>query len=345
MRLDRLLKRGLLLTCCLLIGTFTLGLGALINGASAPTDLKATLDKAPSQSVALTENSTASQPHIKHTPNVTSRAQTTQQADQATGVHQQAANTDQLQLKHLPKIAIIIDDIGHQWQSGQRTANLHGPVTLAILPFSPYAKQLATLAHQYNKEVMLHAPMEPKHHHAWSGGLTHQMTEVQVQQSLTQMLADVPYVKGVNNHMGSALTSNLQAMHWVMQTLANNNLYFIDSRTTAQSKALEAARASHIPAAKRDIFLDNLREVEAIERQFSLLIKRAHSTGSAIGIGHPYPETLSVLEQQLQNLGAFQVELVPASMLTPKHFTPPLDATTTALTAKMGPQSESNLSL
>ena len=212
-----------------------------------------------------------------------------------------------------PAIAIIIDDLGEQWQAGKRTIELHSDITLAILPFTTHGRRLAEIALQQGREVMLHAPMEPLSHPAWRNGLTRGMTEMELRGELQRMLDALPPISGVNNHMGSALTQEREMMDWVMAELAPRGLFFIDSRTTPASRALSAAQAHAIPSARRDIFLDNVRTEDAIAQQFHALLKLARERGQAIAIGHPYPETLNFLEKALADLD--DVRLVPVSHL------------------------------
>lgn len=214
-----------------------------------------------------------------------------------------------------PAIAIIIDDLGNQWQYSKRVLDLRGDITLAILPFSPFAERLAKLAAHTDREVILHAPMEPLAHPAWHDGLHRKMNETELRRALAKMLDTLPTVRGVNNHMGSALTQERRPMDWVMDELRQRGLYFIDSRTSPGSQALASARQSAIPSARRDVFLDNVRTQEAIHLQFNTLIRLAHQRGQAIAIGHPYPETLAFLEQTLDQLDELGVRLVPASHL------------------------------
>ena len=228
------------------------------------------------------------------------------------------ANAHVLALPSLPpkpQIAIILDDLGNQWENGKRSALLAGAVTLSILPNSPYALKLAQLGREQGKELMLHAPMEPIGHQAWNGGLSETMAQKDLRASLLQMVRAVPGVAGVNNHMGSALTQNQEVMGWVMDTLREQNLFFVDSRTSPQSRAWEAAQARQLPSAKRDVFLDNVRTHAAIELQLGKLITLAKQRGFALAIGHPYPETLTVLEHFLQRLPAQAVRLVSASQV------------------------------
>lgn len=214
-----------------------------------------------------------------------------------------------------PAIAIIIDDLGNQWRYSKRALDLKGDVTLAILPFSPFGNRLAQLAEDQGREVILHAPMEPLAHPAWRDGLRRSMTEQELRRSLADMLNSLPTVRGMNNHMGSALTQERTPMDWIMHELAQRDLYFIDSRTSPGSQALLSARQNAIPSARRDVFLDNIRTPEAIRSQFNTLIRLAQKRGQAIAIGHPYPETLIFLEQELSRLDELGVRLVPASHL------------------------------
>lgn len=214
-----------------------------------------------------------------------------------------------------PKIAIIIDDIGHQWPSSKRSAELSGAFTLSILPDSPFASQAADLGFKHGKEIMLHAPMEPISHRAWQGGLDQNMTEAQIKNALSNMLNKVPLATGINNHMGSAFTQNYQAMHWVMEAIGQRGLYFVDSRTSALSEGIKAAKNNAIPALKRDVFIDNSRDEHAIQIQLTKLIKKAKQKGQALGIGHPYPETLQALAALGPQLESEGIALVAVSQL------------------------------
>lgn len=214
-----------------------------------------------------------------------------------------------------PKISIIIDDLGYQWRNGLRCIELDGAYTLAILPFSPFSKKLAQQADKSGKEVMLHAPMEPISHHSWNGGLDTTMNQTEIRHTLASMLKDTPMAKGINNHMGSAVTQNNQIMSWLMEEISARNLYFIDSFTTAQSQALLEAQQHGIPSKKRDVFLDNERNPKAIESQFNKLLALAKKHGSAIGIAHPYPETIAFLEGASTITSSQNIQLVPISQL------------------------------
>lgn len=213
-------------------------------------------------------------------------------------------------------ITIIIDDLGNNLRDGQRALALPGPVTYAILPFLPHSRKLAEQAHRQGKEVMLHMPMDNSHDRPIGpGGLTLKQGRQDYQARFQRAIAATPHIKGINNHMGSRLTTNPERMQWLMQTLKEYPLYFVDSRTSAASVAATAAADNQIPNLERDIFLDHEPNVDFIDRQFKKLIKVARKKGSAVAIGHPYPSTLGYLENVLPKLDAMGIRLVTPSGL------------------------------
>ena len=214
-----------------------------------------------------------------------------------------------------PVISIIIDDMGSLNKRGARAIQLPGAIAYSFLPHSPYTIQLAKLAHSYNKEVLLHLPMESiKNHALGPGGLSLDMSRDEFVQTLQKDLESVPHVKGINNHMGSLLTRHPGHMMWLMQAIhEKGELFFVDSRTTSNTVALKVANENHVPSIPRNIFLDHVRNIEAINREFDRMIEHARKTGTALAIGHPYKETLTVLEERLPELEDLQIKLVPVS--------------------------------
>jgi uncharacterized protein len=215
-----------------------------------------------------------------------------------------------------PRLAIIIDDIGYRQIQSYRAARLAGNFTLAVLPFTPYGNEAAELAHRMGKELMLHLPMSNLANLSLGpGGLYSGMPKEKLVAVLRQDLNSLAYAKGVNNHMGSRLTQEGEPMIWVMEELRARGLYFIDSRTSPQTKALDIARAMQVRSAKRDVFLDDVDDVNEIKRALNRAIALAQEHGSAIAIGHPYPATLQVMEQLQPLLAEHGVRLVFAAQL------------------------------
>jgi len=203
-----------------------------------------------------------------------------------------------------PTIAIIIDDLGNHEQMGDRLIAIPTPLTLAFLPLRRHTKQQAQKAHQRGKEVMLHAPMEnTRNIPLGAGGLSRQMSNQELLTTFRHSLRSIPFVSGVNNHMGSTLTQDRRAMNVLMRELKGYSLYFVDSRTTASSIAHKTAVDYKIPALTRDIFLDNNIKTKDIHRQFRKLVEVARTNGTAIAIGHPHLRTVRYLERMLPKLG------------------------------------------
>ena len=214
--------------------------------------------------------------------------------------------------KRTPSISLIIDDLGDRSLQSYRAVRLPGPVACAILPHTPASKGIAEEAHQRGKEVLLHLPMESeKGNKLGPGGLTLHMTKLEIEQTINRNLASIPHVTGVSNHMGSLLTRHPGYMEWVMQALVKQNeALFIDSRTSDKSVAMNIANEYSLASARRDVFLDNLRDPGYIQGQLNKLIKIAKENGSALGIGHPYPETMNVLEEIIPTLADQEIRLI-----------------------------------
>ncbi len=214
-------------------------------------------------------------------------------------------------------ISIIIDDLGYRYPTSLQAVQSSHALSCSFLPYSPHAKNLARQAWLLNKDVMVHLPMEAINGKAIGpGGLYQAMSRQQFEKTVTDSIQAIPYATGINNHMGSLLTRNHTAMDWLMQQIAKRNkLFFVDSRTTQNSQAMVHASQNGVMHTGRDIFLDNIVETTAIRQQFKQLIWQAQRRGSALAIGHPHPETLSVLEQELPQLTQIGVKLVPVSKL------------------------------
>lgn len=227
---------------------------------------------------------------------------------------------------------LIIDDMGNGWDLGYRALQLPGKINYAFLPHTPNSRQLAELAHQRGQEIILHLPMSNLNEAATGPGkLSPKMDQQQFNQVLESNLQAVPYVRGVNNHMGSLLTQLHQPMQWLMQSLKQHQLYFIDSRTSPRTVAERTARAAHLPTLRRDVFLDNSLDSASIEKNIKRWLHLAQTRGMAVAIGHPHPQTLQALEKHLSQLDANQVRLALVSEVLKTAGNSPKPATTAAI--------------
>jgi polysaccharide deacetylase 2 family uncharacterized protein YibQ len=146
----------------------------------------------------------------------------------------------------LPKVAIIIDDLGYDKKIAEKFLELDATFTFAILPFSPFQKKIANRAHDKGIEVMLHLPMEPEEYprvDPGPGTLLTTMTPDQLISQLQKDLDTLPSIKGVNNHMGSKLTAESSQLYQIFSILKKRGLFFVDSRTTATNDGQNALRA------------------------------------------------------------------------------------------------------
>jgi len=217
-----------------------------------------------------------------------------------------------------PRIAIVMDDLGRSLGFGKELLALDIPVTFAILPGEPHAGELAELAYLGGREVLIHLPMEPLGYPLANPGddaLLVDMPAAEINRRMREYVRLVPHAVGGNNHMGSRFTENREGMRAVLEVMKGADLFFLDSLTTRQSVAYAEARQARVPAAVRDVFLDNVQEVEKITGEIHRLVRVAKSRGHAIGICHPYPQTLEALRRMSSVLGQSDIELVPVARL------------------------------
>ncbi|MGR8919952.1 MAG: divergent polysaccharide deacetylase family protein [Gammaproteobacteria bacterium] len=219
-----------------------------------------------------------------------------------------------------PAIALIVDDLGYRPREDFAALAVPGLVTFGILPFAPLTTPLAESAHDAGKEILLHLPMEARsnNHLLGPGALMRRMTRTELTHAVDRALDAVPYRVGLNNHMGSLLTADLERMRWLMQHLGRERgLLFVDSRTSARSTARGAAREARVPFLARDVFLDNHQDPDYIHARFDELVQRARERGDAVGIAHPHPPTLAVLRARLPQLA--DVELLTVTALAERR--------------------------
>ncbi|MEJ2033484.1 MAG: divergent polysaccharide deacetylase family protein, partial [Deltaproteobacteria bacterium] len=205
----------------------------------------------------------------------------------------------------LPRVAIVIDDMGIHKETGAQLLALNLDLTFSFLPYAPHTRTLARIAKRRGRDVLLHLPMEPDDAERWDpglGALYLAMPAATLRMHFEKDLSMVPMAIGVNNHMGSKFTTDRKAMRTVLSLFRPRGLFFLDSLTTSASVGYQVARKIGVPARRRDVFLDNVQERAAVERQIDTLIRVARKNGSAVAIGHPHPATVAALTAYLQRL-------------------------------------------
>lgn len=217
------------------------------------------------------------------------------------------------------RAAIIIDDMGNSLQAVSDLCALARPLTVAVLPMSPYAKETAAQARACGLDVLLHLPLESVNANGGGTGgdgfILAGMSEAQVRATFDDLLARVPGIDGANNHMGSKITADEPLMKLVLTLIRERGLFFIDSRTSGRSIAYELARRMKVPSAYRDVFLDSDGVDSDVKSRFIEFLKLARKKDGAIAIGHPFENTLRSLKNLLPLLEIYGIELVPVSRI------------------------------
>jgi uncharacterized protein len=214
-----------------------------------------------------------------------------------------------------PLVAIIVDDIGYDRHIANQLMALNVPLTFSMLPDAPFSQQIAAQAREKGFEIMLHLPMEPIEYPAVNPGPGALLTDMTPDTLITQLNHDLEQfsgLKGVNNHMGSRLSTSPEQMRQIFSILKKRGLFYIDSRTSTDTIAEPSARLLQLAFAERDIFIDHEEDAAFIRSQLGQLIKRAKLQGYAVGIAHPHAITYQVLQEFLPQLKT-KVALVQAS--------------------------------
>jgi uncharacterized protein len=213
------------------------------------------------------------------------------------------------------RLAILLDDLGSDRSAADAIFALQVPITLSVLPYHAHSQEIAQEARKHGCEVMLHLPMqsvadETPEQQELRPGLKHEEVETIVD----KMLESLPEADGVNNHQGSQATSNAALMEELMPVLRDAGVFYVDSRTTAETVAYDTAKKDGVRTAFRNVpFLDDVPNKAAVKRQLQIAIRGAKEKGQAIAIGHPHAVTLEALREMLPEAKKQGVRLVLVS--------------------------------
>ena len=217
----------------------------------------------------------------------------------------------------LPKLAIVMDDLGPSLEPVKQILALNMTLTYSILPNTAKADKVAALIKKAGRSYMVHLPMEPKQNTnglAGEDALLLKMPTSQLVALTRKHLAKLPGAKGMNNHMGSAFTENAKAMLPVLEIIKEHGMFYLDSVTSAKTQGISVARKLGIPNGRRDVFLDYDKSGRVVAKQLKQALITAKQQGFAIAIAHPYPATIRALRRAKPMLSAM-VELVDVESL------------------------------
>ena len=201
-------------------------------------------------------------------------------------------------------LVFVIDDAGHNLRDLEPFLAFPGPITIAVLPGLPHSAEAARRVRAAGKELILHQPMEsirgtdPGPYAIWAG-----MNGDEIRSIINRNLDEIWPVAGMNNHEGSRITMDEEAMETILSLSRERGILFLDSRTTAETAAPRVAQRLGITIGERDIFLDNYQERESILYFINRGLLRAQQNGLAIMIGHVWsPELAPLLKEMYADL-------------------------------------------
>ena len=216
------------------------------------------------------------------------------------------------------RVAVVIDDMGDSIETAASVLALEPAVTVAVMPFRAASARVAAAAVEHGREVIMHLPLEPERRSEMAdapGFLLTSMAPSRLEQQLDADLATVPYIVGVNGHMGSRFTSDRLAMERLLLALRTRGLFFLDSFTSPGSVAAVTAEQVGVPFVQRSVFLDHDPEPAAVATQLARVERLARDGRDVVAIGHPHHATLAALAPWMTRLAASGIRAVPLSAL------------------------------
>ena len=215
------------------------------------------------------------------------------------------------------RMALIIDDIGRCRSITRFFLKLPADLTFAVLPHLAYSDQMAREIHDHGRDLLLHQPMEPFNPKLspGPGAVYVGDSKDRIDNVVASNIHAVPHAIGVNNHMGSRFTSSRPAILSALETIKREGLFFVDSMTSHHSCAYRTACGISMRAGRSDTFLDTTRHPDAIIHRLYQLVNTALTTGTAVGIGHPFPETAAAIHQFSAEIEGTGVEIASISSL------------------------------
>lgn len=189
---------------------------------------------------------------------------------------------------------LVIDDVGYNLEQLNNYLELPFPMTFALLPGLEHSRTAQDRIAASGAEMLLHQPIEPLgDQDPGPGALYVGMQPEEMRCIINRNLEQLPKVIGVNNHMGSRGTADPQLMQALFSVLKGRNLFFLDSRTTAETVAPAVARETGLPFSQRNVFLDNIEERIEIERALAAALEISRAQGYAVMIGHVWSRELA----------------------------------------------------
>ncbi len=226
---------------------------------------------------------------------------------------EQAAGFDFPQAQNGAVLCVVFDDGGQNVGQLKKCVALPFPVTVAVLPRLPHSAESAAIVRNSGNEVILHQPMQAVNLkvNPGAGAIKPDMTANEVQATLSQNIAEISPIAGMNNHEGSLITEDEVLVSFILQTAQEKGIYFLDSRTSSATKIPSVAMEMGMGWYQRDIFLDNKKTRENYLAELKKGLDIANKKGHVIMIGHVW---------SAESLPAFLEEAYPELALKGWRF-------------------------
>ncbi|MDD5070939.1 MAG: divergent polysaccharide deacetylase family protein [Candidatus Omnitrophica bacterium] len=214
-----------------------------------------------------------------------------------------AKNSQDLNRK--PQIALIFDDLGENLKELKDIYSLDIPLTVSVIPGLKFSQNIAHISYRCGFSVFIHIPLEAKE----EDYPTDKYPFIKVSDSKSRVDSLLKYYLnfsqvaiGVNNHMGSLATEDSKLMRWVLAKVKENDLIFVDSRTSLKSVGYDIAKSYGLICGYNQGFIDSVDTLEAIDKKIDKLVEIVSEKGKIIVIAHPRQRTLGVLARRLPEL-------------------------------------------
>ncbi|GIO84157.1 hypothetical protein J25TS5_10890 [Paenibacillus faecis] len=245
------------------------------------------------------------------------------------GAQKDAQKDAQTEANERPqRLAVIIDDFGNKMGGTEEMLRLPVKLTVAVMPFLPTTREDATRAHEMGHDVLVHLPMEPKRGRPeWlgPGAILSGMSDEEVRLKVEQAIENVPFAKGINNHMGSKITGDQRIMSVILDVCRERGLFFVDSRTNYRSVVTALSQNKGLPNLENDIFLDDVHSTRHISGQLKKAEELLEKKRACIAIGHVGVGgklTAQTIKQHIPRLQARGVKFIGITELAHEQVSP-----------------------
>jgi len=217
-------------------------------------------------------------------------------------------------INYKANMAIILDDSGYNLDLAEKAASINYPLTISIIPYTPYDRETAEIARKHNKTVFLHQPMQPKSYpdtEPGKGAILLNTPETLIKILVDKNVEELGKIDGVNNHMGSALTENRLKMRESLKYINKYTNTFVDSHTSADTVAYNICKEMKMNCGISDKFIDNSGDLKYIKNKLIESAELAIKQNDLIVIGHLRPKTVNALIKFLPEIEQMGVKIVP----------------------------------